>query len=103
MKESTIQKKILDYLNGLPHCTAYKIAQGPYSQGGILDIVCCKNGFFLAIEVKRQGGKATKKQLKRVREIKEAQGQAIIADCIEDAVKIIAFIYKDKNILRLGL
>jgi len=92
MKESTIQKKILDYLNRYPSiCTAYKIAQGPYSQGGILDIVCCYWGHFIAIEVKRPGGKASKKQLKRIKEIKEAGGLAFIAESLDDVKHNIIF------------
>jgi len=50
MKESEIQKQILDYLNGLPNCKAIKILKA--NEEGTPDIFCCYRGVPLIFEVK---------------------------------------------------
>ncbi len=50
MKESQLQKKILDYLNSLEHCVAYKIIQA--NERGVPDIVATLRGRALFFEVK---------------------------------------------------
>ena len=51
--EKAIQKSIMAYLKKVPHANFVKIAQGPWSKGGVSDILGCYHGAFVAIEVKR--------------------------------------------------
>lgn len=45
-----------------------------YSESGTPDILACINGYFLAIEVKAQTGKASELQLYKIDEIRKAGG-----------------------------
>ena len=62
MPESHIVAKILKALNGLPMCRAEKLHGGPMSGAQKLDIMCCREGRFYYLEVKRPGGKPTDRQ-----------------------------------------
>ncbi|MDD4987200.1 MAG: hypothetical protein PHQ43_15795 [Dehalococcoidales bacterium] len=50
MKESRLQKKILDYLNSLEYCVAYKIIQA--NERGVPDIMAVLRGHPMFFEVK---------------------------------------------------
>ncbi len=79
MKESEIQKQILDYLKWQPECEAIRT----YSVGiprkggraknhsrGLSDIIVCFKGRLIALEVKKPGGKVSECQkqfLERIR------------------------------------
>lgn len=49
-----------------------------YGRSGIPDIICCVNGFFLAIECKAGKGKTTALQDREIALIKEANGLALV-------------------------
>lgn len=95
MLEQYIQKQILDYLRfrGIP-CYKHQNAgirklDGSYiptHTRGVSDIIGClpKSGRFLAIEVKRPGGKATQEQQNFLDTINEAGGLAFVATSVED-------------------
>ncbi|WP_193210372.1 PDDEXK family nuclease [Aliarcobacter butzleri] len=51
MKESEIQKKIIQYLNKIG---AYTIKTISTNRNGCPDVICCLNGRFIALEVKVQ-------------------------------------------------
>lgn len=94
MLEQQIQKQILDYLRyrGIP-CYKHQNAgirepDGGYiptHTRGVSDIIGCipKTGRYLAIEVKRPGGKPTAEQKQFIDIINEAGGLAFVADSIE--------------------
>lgn len=57
MLESSIQAKIIKYLNGIPGVFCYKASDKFIA--GIPDIICCIFGRFVAFEVKRPGSMAS--------------------------------------------
>ena len=72
MKESTLKKKVLEYLNSVPGCKAIKMHGNRYVEAGTPDICCCYQGRAMWIELKRPGEQPTPIQLKRLREWQEA-------------------------------
>lgn len=67
-------KKFLDMLNCW-HFSPYMKGMG---KNGVPDIVGCYKGRFFAIEVKREGGRPTPIQMRRIGEIKDASGYAFV-------------------------
>jgi len=51
---------------------------GQFTRAGIPDILCCVNGYFVAIEVKASNGKPSDLQIYHRDKIREAGGIAII-------------------------
>lgn len=97
MKESEIQKSILDYLTYRGHLpikfnnVGIRKSNGQYippRQKGISDIpVCLKSGQFGAIEVKRPGNHPTPEQLDFIREVVKRGGIGIVAYSLDDVIK----------------
>lgn len=96
--EQEIQKSFLDYLR-LKGCIAFKhhstastVRGGKavffkYGDRGISDIIgCTKTGRFLAIEVKRKGGKASVDQVDFIRRVIAQGGIGIITDDLNDVM-----------------
>lgn len=51
---------------------------------GTPDLIACINGYFIAIEVKREkGGRVTPIQLRKIQDIKDAGGIAFVANNVE--------------------
>ena len=83
MKESQIQKKILDYLQKEGY-SAFKVVAS--NRNGVSDIIACsKDGEFIAIEVKSKGKlkNVTKLQQLYIDEVNERGGHAFVADSVE--------------------
>ena len=76
--EKIFENKIKRYLkdNG---CYRVKYFGCSYSESGTPDILACVNGYFLAIEVKAQTGKASELQLTKIADIRKAGGFAYVA------------------------
>ena len=53
-------------------------ATGGYGRSGVPDIVCCANGYFLAIECKAGKGTTTALQDRELTAIKDAGGAAVV-------------------------
>jgi Holliday junction resolvase len=87
--ESVIVRDILKYLNSLNDCFAWKEHGGMYGTAGIPDIICCYKGRFVALEVKRSDGQPTKLQLKTIRDIRRAGGQAYVVRSIAEVKEVI--------------
>lgn len=51
---------------------------GGYGRSGVPDIICCVNGFFLAIECKAGGNKPTALQELEIEKIQAAGGAAVV-------------------------
>lgn len=49
-----------------------------YGRSGIPDVVCCVNGYFLAIECKAGRGKTTALQARELQSIEKAGGVALV-------------------------
>lgn len=60
---------------------------GGFGKSG-LDFDVCYNGFFLAIEAKKPGGKPTPRQLQTMEAIKKAGGAAVIVDGVETLLQL---------------
>ena len=73
----------------------YFAVAGPYSTHGIPDIMCCKNGQLLGVEVKAKGKRnnTTENQNRVLRELIAAGAWAIVVD---DPQQLIDFL-KDKS------
>lgn len=89
MKEKIIQEKILQYLKQLPEVWFFKTHGGMYQLAGIPDIILCYKGCFIALEIKRPGGKATKLQEKVLRDIAKAGGTTAVVYGVEDVKRVI--------------
>jgi len=87
MKEQTIQKEIIKYLESIG---AYTIKTIRTNRAGTPDIIACLNGRFIAIEVKRKGNKATPLQLAKIEQIRASGGIAFIAYSKDDVVKCLS-------------
>ncbi|PWA08629.1 recombinase RecB [Pueribacillus theae] len=81
--EKHIETKIRGYLDGLG---AYHIKThgSAYSRAGTPDIICCINGKFVAIEVKRPTGVISELQKAHIRLIEQAGGVAFVAYSVAD-------------------
>lgn len=88
MRESEIQKKILEYLK-LKGAYAIKVIQA--SKAGVPDIICCYRGRFIAIEVKTPKTKYNTSELQKVNIewIKQANGEVIVAWEVDQVKQLI--------------
>lgn len=78
MTEKQLQRKVIKYLNALPHTWFFKVWGGGFQRSGIPDLICCINGTFVAIELKGTGGKPTKLQELNINNINAAGGIGLI-------------------------
>ena len=95
VKETDITKAIRDLLRamGVFH---WKFSPGPFgNQAGISDILGIWNkekgkdgdGLFLAIEVKKPGGRVSPAQTRFLDNVRANGGIGILAYCVEDVIK----------------
>lgn len=89
MKESAIQKQILNYLNGLPNCYAVNNHGSAWQGAGRPDIFACCRGQFLALEVKTEDGNLTKLQHHELRKWKAAGAKTGVVRSVEDVKKLL--------------
>lgn len=92
MKESDIQKKIIDYLQSEGAWTVKTIQ---CNKAGVPDILCCLNGRFIALEVKTEKGKASALQLRNIKQINHAGGIAAIVRSVEDTKQILKELHNE--------
>lgn len=87
MREKTIEDKIKEYLfqKGIYH---FKVHGSKFMPAGIPDIVCCFEGWFLGIEVKRPGAKNEQSEQQKVHErnINKSKGTYLLVDSLEEVV-----------------
>lgn len=76
-REKLFENRVKKYLteNG---CWNVKYFANRNTKSGIPDLLCCVNGYFLAIEIKAQNGKPTPLQIWNRDKIRESGGAAII-------------------------
>ncbi|WP_273483645.1 VRR-NUC domain-containing protein [Desulforamulus ruminis] len=86
--ERSIVNTILKYLNSLPECYAIKTHGGQY-RGGQPDIMGSFQGRFLALEVKRPGGKPTKLQMEILKKWAAAGAIAGVVYSVDEVQKLI--------------
>ncbi len=93
MKESNLQRKILEKLNNTPLCKAVSTTQGFFGRKGEPDIMGSYDGHMFVIEVKLPGGKPTEIQEKR---LSEWQAAGAFAKVMEEVGEVDTFL----NIVR---
>jgi len=100
--EKTIEHEILNYLNRLPGCFAWKVNSGgvfdghtyrkansPFIFKGVSDILGVFNGRFIAFEVKTDVGRPTKEQLAFIAKIQRCGGLGGVVRSVEDVQKVL--------------
>jgi hypothetical protein len=98
MKESEIQKQILDYL-ALKRIFHYRNNSGAFVDSqkhfyrfgavGSPDIVCVVNGQYVGIEVKAPKGRQSDHQKEFQKQLETAGGRYILAYSLEDVLRSI--------------
>lgn len=96
--EKEIQKAIIDllrlkkYVVFKHHSTGFTIQNGEtrtfrYGDKGISDIIACSpSGRFVAIEVKKKGGKVSDEQLAFLASVRQRGGLALLAYSVDDVL-----------------
>lgn len=77
-QEKTFENKIKKWLKEHGHWYVKYWAGSKFTKTGIPDLLCCVNGYFVAIEVKAQNGTPSELQEHTVNEIRTAGGFAVI-------------------------
>ena len=86
--EARCKRRVRDILdtNGVYHFMPFGAGAG---RAGIPDIICCVNGFFLAIECKAGKGKTTALQDRELSRIRDAGGNAIVVYDTDDDMRVL--------------
>jgi len=92
--ESKIQSKILKELKA---AGIYAHKNITTNKKGIPDIIVCYRGKYVALEVKRPGGKPTELQLWNINEIRKSGGVAEIVYGWEDVVTVLNEVADEKT------
>ena len=87
MRESQIQRKILQYLKSIENL--YYIKTVVTNLSGVPDVIVCYKGQFIAFEIKRPGGKVSKLQEYNMERIREAGGKAYVVFDVDSVKHII--------------
>jgi len=89
MKESTIQRHIMDYLTS-HGAYVFKAVGNPMQRAGTPDLLVCWEGRFVGLEIKQPGEKATPVQLHELGRIEGAGGVAAVVDSVEATIGVLA-------------
>jgi len=76
--EKKFENQIKGYLDSIGAWFIKYWAGSQFTKSGIPDLLCCVNGYFVAIEVKADNGKPTPLQLHNIRKIRESGGFAFV-------------------------
>ena len=86
IKEATIQAKIRRYLKA-EGCSVEVTTRTQYGQRGVADITgCTSTGRFIAVEVKRPGGRLTALQRQYLKEKQGHGAIAVMATSVDDLI-----------------
>lgn len=77
MREKNFENKIKDYLK-TKNVWFVKYFANSFTPSGIPDLLCCVNGYFLAIEIKAPKGRPSSLQKFTLEKIRESNGLAIV-------------------------
>lgn len=83
-KEQDIQTSIMNYIKSIGGLPVKFNNMGIYATAGVSDILACIKGRFVAIEVKKPGGKPSALQLNFIDAINKIGGLAFWADNLDD-------------------
>jgi hypothetical protein len=85
MKEGDITRGIRQVLGQLG-AVAVKFWGGPMTERGVSDLLCCYEGRFLAIEVKRPGGRVSPEQERFLERVRAAGGIGLVIHSIDELI-----------------
>jgi hypothetical protein len=91
--EGRVKDAIRNWLKGQGAYVFSPVQTGMGSR--TLDLLVCWRGRFVAIEVKRPGGKATRLQLQIMADIRATGGTAFCTDSLEDCQQAILHYFYD--------
>lgn len=83
MREQDVQTKIMNYITSIGGLPVKFNNIGIYAKAGVSDILACVKGRFVAIEVKKPGGRPSQLQLQFIDAINKIGGIAFIADNLD--------------------
>lgn len=86
LKETDITRSIREFLARIG-AFPIKMWGGGFQAPGISDLLICYQGRFIAIEVKKPGGRLTDRQIAFMDKVKRAGGQAFVACSLEDVIR----------------
>ena len=87
LKEKQIQDEIISYLK---RKRVYHFRfQAQYNLNGLPDIICLYKGFFLGLELKKEDGKPTLLQLKKIKAINDNGGIGVIVRSVKEVEELI--------------
>ena len=87
MTEAQIQSKIIKALNELDGCMAIKIIMA--NLRGVPDLIVLFRGVTIGAEIKRHGGKVTKLQEARMKQMRNAGAITCVWHSVEEAMATI--------------
>ena len=76
-QEKNFENRIKKFLED-EGCWFVKFFANAYTKSGIPDILCCCNGYFVAVEVKAPNGKPSELQKMNIRKICESGGIGVV-------------------------
>ncbi len=82
-RESTLQNKVIDYLESIG-AYVFNVAGTGMGRKGTPDLLICYRGKFIAIEVKMPGGKTSKLQEYELAKVRKAGGIAKVIHSMEE-------------------
>ena len=87
--ESRLQLKIRKRLEAEIGGFWFKLHTGPFQVAGIPDLIGCVGGYFVALEVKRPGEKASEIQDEKIQKILQNGGATAVVTTPEEAVRYV--------------
>ena len=98
MSEKQLENRMKKYLSN-KNIYHFKVHGNGFMRSGIPDLICCINGRFVAIEIKRPDGKGKVSKLQEIEmdRIKKSDGIAVVMDNYNEFVKFIGEIKSGAN------
>lgn len=102
-REKIFENKIKKYIESKGGYQLKYWAGSQFTKAGIPDLLCCINGYFVAIEVKAQNGKPSELQLYTIEQIRKAGGFAFVLypSAWEQFTTFVEGLYKDTFIRKM--
>ena len=91
MSEKQLENRMKKYLSN-KNIYHFKVHGNGFMRSGIPDLICCVNGHFVAIEIKRPDGKGKVSKLQEIEidRIKRSNGIAVVMNNYDEFVKFIS-------------